>query len=74
MLIPDRTDECWKSVSWRTETLLSLMETYGFRAHDVAEITSTAEQTVWCWRKSVDRPISALYLKVLMFELNRGIV
>jgi hypothetical protein len=43
----------------------------GLTAAAVAEILDTAEQTVFNWRASVARPISAVHLKALVFEIER---
>lgn len=47
------------------------MDTRGLTAAMVAEILDTAEQTVFNWRASTARPISAHSLKALVFEVER---
>ena len=74
MIFPLHTDPCWQSATWRTETLLTLMDDYQLTILLVAELTDTKYATVACWRKSVDRPIGIAHLKALMFELGRGLV
>lgn len=74
MTYPDHTDPCWHSAEWRTETLLALMSDYRLTISAVADLTDTKYPTVACWRKSVDRPISVVHLKALLFEIGRGLV
>lgn len=72
MNIPTHDDACWQSDDWRKKTLIDLMETHGLRAADVGRVLDQSENTVFCWRTVVTRPVPAHALKVLMFEINRG--
>lgn len=70
--IPIHTDACWKDPHWRTQTLISIMSDNGLKAAEVGDFTGNTEQTVFGWRASAARPIPALALRVLMFELARS--
>lgn len=71
MQIPHRTDPRWHDAAWRTRFLREIMDARGLTAAMVAEILDTAEQTVFNWRASTARPISAHTLKALVFEVER---
>jgi FixJ family two-component response regulator len=71
MQIPNRKNPCWRDAAWRTRFLREIMDTRGLTATMVAEILDTAEQTVFNWRASTARPISAHSLKALVFEVER---
>lgn len=69
--IPTHDDPCWRDTNWRTATLLEAMRVYGLQAKAVGDITGHHENTVWMWRNGSHRPVPALALRVLLFELKR---
>ncbi len=71
MKLPSRTHVCWQSPEWRTTALRQIMEERGLTASMAAEILEVTEQTIFNWRASVARPISAHALKALVFEVER---
>lgn len=71
LTFPPRSDARWHSAAWRTETLRSLMDERGLTAAMVGDILDCSELTVFGYRSIKARPISAIALKALVYEIER---
>ena len=68
---PPRTDGCWQSADWRTGMLRKLMDERGLTSAMVANLLDCSELTVFGYRSIKARPIPAVALKALVYEIER---
>lgn len=70
--IPAHSDSCWDDATWRTQTLVELMDRFRLNAREVGEYTGDSANSVRMWRSSSTRKITPAKLRLFMLELGRS--